>query len=585
MKTILILPLTLVVATTLNAQIGKEVSISQHIADGEEFSLPLDQILAHGERLFAANWTIQEGGGRPMTKGTGAPLADGSAPLDFPRNFNRISAPDANSCAGCHSGPVVGGNGDIVANVFVLGQRFDFASFDGNLTPTKSATDESGNQVTLKQIANSRATLGMFGSGFIEMLARQMTAELQVQRDALQPGNSTTLTANGVDFGTLSRGGDGSWDTSQVEGLPAPSTGSSGPANPPSLAIRPFHQASNVISLRQFSNNAFNHHHGIQSTERFGIDVDADGDGFSNEMTRADVTAVSLFQAAMAVPGRVIPDAPEIEQAVLNGENKFVEMSCATCHVPSLTLNTGNWNYIEPNPYNPAGNLQPGEAPDVTMDLTSDALPLPRLKPGLSGNLEVPAFTDLKLHDITSGPGDPNREVLDMNQPAGSPGFFAGNPKFLTRKLWGAASKANFFHHGQYTTMREAILAHAGEAQASRDAFANASDYDRDSVIEFLKTLRNLPPGTASLYVDQNFQPRAWPPLQIIGIGAAPQEGELRLIWPANQMIHVQPDRQVQVERALDLMDWQNFGAPVRENFLDVPIDEPRAYFRLKGAQ
>jgi hypothetical protein len=55
-----------------------------------------------------------------------------SAPLLFPRNFNRISAPDANSCAGCHAVPRVGGGGDIVANVFVLGQRFDFATFDAS---------------------------------------------------------------------------------------------------------------------------------------------------------------------------------------------------------------------------------------------------------------------------------------------------------------------------------------------------------------------------------------------------------------------------------------------------------------------
>ena len=38
-----------------------------------------------------------------------------------------------------------------------------------------------------------------------------------------------------------------------------------------------------------------------------GVDTDLDGDGFTNEMTRADVTAVSLWQAALAVPGRVIP--------------------------------------------------------------------------------------------------------------------------------------------------------------------------------------------------------------------------------------------------------------------------------------
>jgi hypothetical protein len=32
------------------------------------------------------------------------------------------------------------------------------------------------------------------------------------------------------------------------------------------------HQAANVVSLREFTNNAFNQHHGMQSTERFGLD-------------------------------------------------------------------------------------------------------------------------------------------------------------------------------------------------------------------------------------------------------------------------------------------------------------------------
>ena len=81
------------------------------------------------------------------------------------------------------------------------------------------------------------------------------------------------------------------------------------------LIVRPWHQSSNVVSLREFSNTAFNQHHGMQSTERFGVDTDPDGDGFKNELTRADITAVSLFQAAMAVPGRVIPNERRIEQA------------------------------------------------------------------------------------------------------------------------------------------------------------------------------------------------------------------------------------------------------------------------------
>jgi hypothetical protein len=212
-----------------------------------------------------------------------------------------------------------------------------------------------------------------------------------------------------------------------VEGIPAPSLQSERPEEPPNLIIRPFHQAGAVVSLRQFSNNAFNHHHGMQSTERFGQDTDPDGDGFVNELTRADMTTASVYQATLPVPGRVIPNHPAIEEAVLIGETKFQQVGCAECHRPSLELDEQGWIFTEPNPFNPSGNLQPGDAPELSVDLTDDTLPSPRLPVTSSGRVFVPAYTDLKLHDITSGPEDPNRETLDMNQPAESDGFFAGN--------------------------------------------------------------------------------------------------------------------------------------------------------------
>ena len=219
-----------------------------------------------------ANWTVQEAGGRPLSKGTGDPISDLAAPLQFPCSFNRVSAPDANSCAGCHNLPFVGGGGDFVANVFVLAQRFDavsFNPFDG--IPTRGGIDETGRPVNLHTVGNSRNTLGMSGSGFIEMLARQITGDLRAIRDSIAPGSSKALVSKGISFGTLSRTENGTWDVSRVEGIPSFSLATAGPSDPPSLTIRPFHQAGRVVSLREFTNNAFNHHHGLQSPERFGI--------------------------------------------------------------------------------------------------------------------------------------------------------------------------------------------------------------------------------------------------------------------------------------------------------------------------
>ena len=121
--------LALVLSVSAVAQIGREVAIPTHLNDGQEFQVSMKELIAYGKSLFTAVWTSQEGGGRPLTKGTGNPITDTFAPLLFPRNFNRISAPDSNSCSGCHNKPTVGGGGDIVANVFVLGQRFDFATY------------------------------------------------------------------------------------------------------------------------------------------------------------------------------------------------------------------------------------------------------------------------------------------------------------------------------------------------------------------------------------------------------------------------------------------------------------------------
>ena len=517
-----------------DSQVGREVAIPVHLQDGEEFTIPLRHLIEYGSRLFDAKFTVQEGAGRPQSKGTGAPIADPSSPLVFPRNFDRLSSPEANACSGCHNAPVSGAGGDRVTEVFVLAQRFDHLTFDHNdgIT-TRGAVDESGKFVTMDNATDDRKTIGMNGSGFVEMLARQMTADLQEERDATSPGTSRQLMSKGVSFGMLTHNADGTWNTSHVQGLAAPSLSSKG-TTPPSLIIRPMHQAGNVVSIRQFSNNAFNHHHGMQAEERFGLNTDPDGDGVTNELTVADLTAVSMFQATLAVPGRMIPNDPAVERANLMGEAVFDKIGCATCHA-TLPLTSNNnpglpgqpgWIYFEPNPYNPATgpnspNLQlgptnyPVSAPALTADLTSNMLPLPRLR-ARDRVVLVEAYTDLKLHDIsaTSNPAtDPECEPLDQNQPAGSPGFFAGNCKFITRKLWGFYNQGGaFMHHGKFTTAREAVEAHNGEALPQRLAFDALSGDLQNDVIEFLKSLQVLPPGSKSLVVDEHGNAKRWPP-------------------------------------------------------------------------
>jgi len=131
----LVVPVTVIAsngwprARTQSATVEKMAS--RHSASSE-FVTSLNPLQREGEELFKTNWTRQQGGDRPRAKGTGRPLSEGSPALMGGRGFNRVSAPDANSCAGCHNAPygITGGGGDFVTGVFVLGQRFDFSTFD-----------------------------------------------------------------------------------------------------------------------------------------------------------------------------------------------------------------------------------------------------------------------------------------------------------------------------------------------------------------------------------------------------------------------------------------------------------------------
>ena len=87
-------------------------------------------------------------------------------------------------------------------------------------------------------------------------------------------------------------------------------------------------------------------------------------------MTRADITAVSLFQATLAVPGQVLPRDEDVRTAIRLGEQKFSSVGCATCHTPSLSLSAKGRIYTEPSPFNPPGNLRMGEAPVFSVDLS-----------------------------------------------------------------------------------------------------------------------------------------------------------------------------------------------------------------------
>ena len=147
---------------------------------------------------------------------------------------------------------------------------------------------------------------------------------------ATQQDVTLELTAKGVTFGAITASPDGLIDLSQVDGVDD------------DLVIRPFSQKGVMTSLRQFSVNALNHHHGIQATERFGVrwtgETDFDEDGKSDEANETDIAALVAWQALLKPPVTLKPDNEDWAQLADMGKTTFTDIGCGSCHMPALPL-------------------------------------------------------------------------------------------------------------------------------------------------------------------------------------------------------------------------------------------------------
>ena len=455
--------LLLTAATVAMAQPWSEKALPEHVAQSDLSGLlngeALAKLIEQGDLLFSAKFTLPDGAGRPMATQAIIPT---KRKRPAPDRFQRLPGPDANACSSCHNDPVIGGAGDIVANVFVS---------EGFTNPDFDSTDP--------QFSNERNTNHLMGAGLIELLAREMSRDLQdLRAEALDRARSdrqsTTvkLTSKGVDFGAITAHPDGMVDLDKLDGVDT------------DLVIRPFSQKGVITSLRQFSVNALNHHHGMQADERFGPrwtgENDFDADGISNELTDGDISALVAWQATRPIPVQLKPDDAKWRELAGTGENLFDTIGCGQCHKTALPLD--NLIFSDPGPFDAAGTLRPGDLPVQTeYDLGTFAwvADLPRNE---NGAVMVPLFGDLKRHRIADQQiNDLGNELLGQR--------FVDRDVFMTSELWGIASTAPYGHRGEQTTLSEVIEAHGGDARESRDAFVALQPDDRTALIAFLKTL------------------------------------------------------------------------------------------------
>jgi CxxC motif-containing protein (DUF1111 family) len=133
-------------------------------------------------------------------------------------------------------------------------------------------------------------------------------------------------------------------------------------------------------------------------------------------------------------------------QEVLEGKSLFMAINCGKCHTPEFTT--------------PVNKIA-----------------------GLSNKTFYP-YTDMLLHDMGSGLDDGYTEGI------------AQTSEWRTPTLWGLGlakdaqgGRIYLMHDGRAKSINEAITMHGGEAENSKNAYANLSEMEKKKLIRFLESL------------------------------------------------------------------------------------------------
>jgi hypothetical protein len=430
----------------------------EQIAGG---SLSLTDIRAAGLKIFATPFNRADGLGDGVHDDSVADtrsFASGNRPtLQGNGTFLRVNGLDSQTCLECHSlvstaeVPArlgVGGVGGINNTTLFQPDRIDVGdeNFDG-------IADFTGRLINPPFL---------FGSGAVELLAREMTADLQaLKQQALEfPGQPVKLVTKGVSFGVLVADGGGELDTLGVEGIDA------------GLVVRPFGRKGDMASVREFDVGALAFHLGMQAAETFGDggeSFDGDNDGVVNEISVGDLSTLSIFITTMDRPVQANRNRESRQGARL-----FSDIGCADCHRPELTTED---KYLR---YKLTGSPEkPFEDTFYAVDLTGQPMDFPKA-PG--GGIVVELFSDLKRHDMGEGLKESFNTANDT-----------ANREYITPRLWGIADTAPYLHDGRALTLVEAIQWHDSvdsEAAPAAQAFAALNETEKNQLIAFLLTLR-----------------------------------------------------------------------------------------------
>ena len=435
------------------------------------------------DSVFGAGANV--GHGQRFTR---VPRADLRGPGEWANHVPaRATGPNAASCLECHTVPEHDGSG--------------LASANAIRDPL-----HSGNPA----LFISRNTPHLFGMGAVQLLAEEMTDDLQAilaQAKHEACGDGAPSRGSPVRKNLLSKGIDYGWITVQES-----AAGSRSRCNvrageirglDSDLVVKPFQWKGVVPTIRAFNRDAAYNEVGLESVELVGEGVDGDGDGVTDEVSVGDLTALTVYVAGQPRPTtkqemaywEIIPQlSPGENQAISRGARTFERVGCAVCHVPEMKLKNSVFSEPSQSPYFRELLLPDGEkavakgidpAKAIRFDLTHDVIG--DFKIGLfqkdeAGMTRVQLFGDLQRHDL----GAEDSESIDETGD--------GMSTWMTRNLWGMGSTAPYMHDGRATTMGQAIDSHGGEGAASRAMYYGLSTQEKDDLEKFLLNLRLFKP-------------------------------------------------------------------------------------------
>jgi hypothetical protein len=472
--------------------------LDQLLAALDGGQLKLDDLRVMGLSVFATPFNNHDGlGDGSYDPAELNPIAFGQRPtLQGNGTFLRVNGLDAQSCNECHTivsnrtnPPTLGiaGIGGAVQNAIIMpslvdvGDSSDFrVSYQPGFDPDLSLQFDG--------VADYNGRFSnppfLFGGGGVELLAKEMTEDLQhllPQAKASVPGTVTMLDTHGVNFGSITTIDD--LGNVQLDVIGIGPEDITGLAPEEVLVVKPFGRKGENFSMRDFDRGAMQFHFGVQPVEIVDPDgiggVDGDGDGVTDEVTVSEMSVLHIFDVTNPRP---IMDRLDAEAEL--GFQTFRDIGCSNCHIPVMETRSKLLPLAYPEvATDPRANVYLHI--DLTKDLGNNGQGV--FEPAPAGGVYVPLFSDLKRHHM----GPRLAETFERGDLA--------QEEFVTARLWGIADTAPYIHDGRATTLYQAIEYHGGEAQLMRDAFLGLPLASQDALIRFLLALRTPTDPNAEL--------------------------------------------------------------------------------------